>query len=91
MIKKLRNQPYAQKWEQAPKGEQRGRRRREDKLIITCATTVRKFLGIHSKHRTFAVFVTVNIQFFGTKCVRTIALSIIIQNFTPWFHGFASY
>jgi hypothetical protein len=27
MFKKLRNQPYTPKWEQAPKWEQRGRRK----------------------------------------------------------------
>jgi hypothetical protein len=33
MIKKLKNQPYATKWEQAPKWEQRGREKNTNLVL----------------------------------------------------------
>jgi hypothetical protein len=35
MIKKLRNQPYAPKWEQAPEWEQRGRKKKKTVTNLT--------------------------------------------------------
>jgi hypothetical protein len=56
MIKKLRNQPYAPKWEQAPKCGARG-----GKTIVACFNAPLNRLKRTKLHRLFPSFGTKNV------------------------------